>query len=75
MAFLNIFNKQKAEDKELEILPIFPQDIYQSGVLSLKDIIAPSATEINSNYIRLGEKFARTIFVFAYPRYLSTNWF
>ncbi len=72
MAILNIFgNKQEGDD----ILPIVPQDIYQSGVLGLKDIIAPSAFEINSNFIRLGEKFARTIFVFAYPRYLATNWF
>jgi len=72
MAILNIFGgKQEGPD----ILPVVPQDIYQSGVLGLKDVIAPSAFEVNSNYIRLGEKFARTVFVFAYPRYLATNWF
>ncbi|MEK7649811.1 MAG: DUF87 domain-containing protein [Patescibacteria group bacterium] len=72
MAILNIFGgKQEGS----EILPVVPQEIYQSGILGLKDVIAPSAFEVNSNYIRLGEKFARTIFVFAYPRYLATNWF
>lgn len=73
MAFLDIFSKK--EQQEAEVLPIFPQEIYQSGLLGLKDVIAPSALEINSNYIRIGERFARTIFVFAYPRFLATNWF
>lgn len=73
MALFDIFGKK--EQQEAEVLPIFPQEIYQSGLLGLKDVIAPSALEINSNYIRLGERFARTIFVFAYPRFLATNWF
>ncbi len=28
-----------------------------------------------ANYIQIGEKFARTLFVATYPRYLNTNWF
>jgi len=43
--------------------------------LELADVIAPSALEINSNYVKLGEKVARTLFVFSYPRYLAANWF
>ncbi len=72
MALLNLFGDKKEGP---DILPVVPQEIYQSGVLGLKDVIAPSAFEVSSGYIRLGEKFARTIFVFAYPRYLATNWF
>ncbi|MEK7611943.1 MAG: ATP-binding protein [Patescibacteria group bacterium] len=41
----------------------------------IKDLIAPSALEIGANYIRLGNKIAKTIFIFTYPRYLSTGWF
>jgi len=41
----------------------------------VKNIIAPAAIEVNSNYLRLGEKYAKTLFIFTYPRYLSTGWF
>lgn len=41
----------------------------------VKNIIAPSAIEITPNQLRLGTKLAKTIFIFTYPRYLSTGWF
>jgi len=41
----------------------------------IKNIIAPAALEINSNFLKFGEKIAKTLFIFAYPRYLSTGWF
>ncbi|MBI2582776.1 DUF87 domain-containing protein, partial [Candidatus Azambacteria bacterium] len=41
----------------------------------LQDIIAPAALEVTQTAVRLGEKLARTLFVFSYPRYLNTNWF
>ncbi len=31
------------KEKEIQIDPILPQEIYDAGVLELKDIIAPSA--------------------------------
>ncbi len=40
-----------------------------------KDLLAPPALEIDSNYLKLGKKFAKTLFIFSYPRYLSTGWF
>jgi len=42
--------------------------------ISLEDIVAPSSVEIRQNYLRLGEKFCKTFFIFSYPRYLSTGW-
>jgi len=42
---------------------------------TLIDIIAPSAVEINAQYLKLEEKFIRTSFIFAYPKNLATNWF
>ncbi|MEK9166487.1 MAG: DUF87 domain-containing protein, partial [Patescibacteria group bacterium] len=72
MGFLGIGKK---EEKELEILPVFPEEVYEAGILELQDVIAPSALEINSSHIKLGEKVARTLFVFSYPRFLAVNWF
>ncbi|MEK9186343.1 MAG: ATP-binding protein [Patescibacteria group bacterium] len=40
-----------------------------------KDLIAPPALEIDSNYLKLGKKFSKTLFLFSYPRYLSSGWF
>ncbi|MEK7502846.1 MAG: ATP-binding protein [Patescibacteria group bacterium] len=70
-----LFNKKQNDEKEPDILPVFPEEVYRAGVLQLRDVIAPSALEINSNFVRLGEKYARTLFVFSLPRYLSSNWF
>lgn len=55
--------------------PILPQEIYETGVLELKDVIAPSALQITPREMNLGDKIARTLFVISYPRYLSDNWF
>ncbi|MEK7647327.1 MAG: DUF87 domain-containing protein [Patescibacteria group bacterium] len=73
MALLDFFKPKKKMEEE--ILPVYPSEIYEAGALELKDILAPSAIEVTSNYIKLGDKIAKTIFVFSYPRYLSTDWF
>jgi type IV secretory pathway VirB4 component len=50
------------------------EQIYQRGVATVKDLIAPAAMKFSSNYLQVGETYARTLFVVAYPRYLHTNW-
>lgn len=42
---------------------------------TLMDVIAPAAVEISAQYLRLGEKILKSSFVFAYPKFLATNWF
>ena len=69
------FFGKKEKEKEQNILPIYPQDIQAAGVLELQDIIAPSALQVSSNYVKLGDKFTRTLFVISYPRFLAMNWF
>ncbi|MEA3249555.1 MAG: DUF87 domain-containing protein [Patescibacteria group bacterium] len=49
--------------------------IYRKGVVSVKDIIAPAGMKIEPRHMVLGETFVRTIFVVAYPRYISLGWF
>ncbi len=73
---MNIFNKIFGKKEEVQTTAsILPQEIYEAGILELKDIIAPSALKITPKEINLGEKIARTFFVISYPRYLSDSWF
>jgi type IV secretory pathway VirB4 component len=70
---MSLFNfKKKAEQPVVSVLP---QEIYEAGVLELRDIIAPSALKITPKTMNLGEKVARTFFVISYPRYLTDSWF
>lgn len=64
------FLKKKDEPQKISV----DQEILGAQKPSVKDIIAPPGIEINSNYIQIGGKLARTMFVFTYPRYLVTNW-
>ena len=66
---------KRGEHKEETIASILPQEIFQAGVLELKDIIAPSALEVTPKEINLGEKILRSFFVISYPRFLSEEWF
>lgn len=50
------------------------EQIYRQGVVTLRDIIAPSSLQVESSYIKLGSRYARTLFVYAYPRSLFTGW-
>ena len=38
-------------------------------------IIAPPGARVEPGRLKIGNKFAKTFFVFSYPRYLSTGWF
>jgi len=48
---------------------------YRRGALSINDLIAPASIEVSPDFLRLGSKFVRTIFVINYPRYISVGWF
>jgi len=56
------------KEKTIAELEITPEEIQ------VQDIVAPSAVEIRQNYLRLGERYCKSFFVFSYPRYLSTGW-
>ncbi|MDO8492888.1 MAG: hypothetical protein Q7S34_04570, partial [bacterium] len=74
MALLDIFKRKSAHD-EGALTAILPREIYESGVLELKDVIAPSALKITPKELNLGEKIVRSFFVISYPRYLAESWF
>lgn len=48
---------------------------FREGISSLKDIIAPAGYKVGSRILEIDGKFATTLFVTTYPRYLDTNWF
>ncbi len=48
---------------------------YLRGSMSIRDLIAPSALKVNPSNLELDGRLARTIFVVAYPRYISVGWF
>lgn len=50
------------------------EKIFQEGLASIKDLIAPSSMEVNYDSIRLDGVYARSFYVFSYPRYLDANW-
>jgi len=72
---MSIFSKLLGKKEENPIVSLMPQEIYEAGVLELKDVIAPSALKISPKELNLGEKVARTFFVISYPRFLSESWF
>ncbi len=73
MGFIDFLTGKKEEKPA--VASILPQEIYEAGVLELKDIIAPSALKITPKELNLGEKVARTFFVISYPRFLTESWF
>ncbi len=52
-----------------------PEKIFEAENMDVKDFIAPASIEIQQAYIKVGEKLAKSFFVFSYPRYLNTGWF
>ncbi|MBU1292078.1 ATP-binding protein, partial [Patescibacteria group bacterium] len=59
---LNLFKKNKPETPSAD----------QSN--ELVNLIAPAGLKIDSNYLQIGKKYARTIFVFTYPQTLTSGW-
>jgi len=47
----------------------------EEGTEDLKDIIAPSAIKIAPYHIEIGNCFAKTFFIYTYPKYLHVGWF
>jgi conjugal transfer ATP-binding protein TraC len=47
---------------------------FQKGVTALRDFIAPSSLEFSSDHFQLGTRYARTYYIYGYPRQLYTGW-
>ena len=49
-------------------------EAFRKGISELRDFIAPSSLEIESGHFRLGTHYARTFYVYGYPRQIFTGW-
>lgn len=70
------FNKNLSEKKQKPVDEVVENDqFYQKGVATVRGLIAPSALQIQADHLQIGGVLSTTIFVVAYPRFLSDNWF
>jgi conjugal transfer ATP-binding protein TraC len=69
------FGKRKTVPIDPEVME--KQEVaaaFAKGVTALRDFIAPSSLKFEGNYFQLGTRFARTYYVYGYPRQLYTGW-
>lgn len=68
--------KRRGEQKNVneELITLQEERIYREGTVAIRDLIAPSALNVQSTYIQLGDIFLRTLFVVSYPRYIAVGW-
>ncbi|HSX14802.1 MAG TPA: DUF87 domain-containing protein [Candidatus Saccharimonadales bacterium] len=59
--------QQMQEQQEAEL-------IYRQGIVTLRDLIAPPSFEVESGHVRIGKRYARTLYVYGYPRQIFTGW-
>ena len=65
---------KKKNDKKNELDSIIPSEIFERSTLGIRDIIAPASIKISPKNIGLGGRYARTLAIVAYPRFLSKGW-
>jgi hypothetical protein len=65
---VEVANQQRArEQREVN-------QAFQKGITALRDFIAPSSIEFEGALFHLGTRYARTFYVYGYPRQLFTGW-
>lgn len=57
------------EQKDLEKLQEFSR-----GLVTIQDIIAPEAIEVDFTYQKINSTYTRTLFIAGYPRSVPANW-
>jgi conjugal transfer ATP-binding protein TraC len=50
------------------------EEAFRKSISEIRDFIAPSSIEFDSGYFKLGTFYARTFFVYGYPRQIYTGW-
>ena len=50
------------------------EKLFQEGLASIRDLIAPSSMEINYDHMRVEEMYAQSFIVYSYPRFIDANW-
>lgn len=81
MGLFNFKKKPAVEDESkkgseagVEAKKISGERPFIEGLVSTKDIIAPAALEVDFDFVRIDNKYYRTMFVAGYPRFVNINW-
>lgn len=49
-------------------------DQFAKGLVSVKDIVAPGAIEVDFDHLKINSHYVQTLFVAGYPRFVTANW-
>ncbi|OGE84407.1 MAG: conjugal transfer protein TraC [Candidatus Doudnabacteria bacterium RIFCSPHIGHO2_01_FULL_49_9] len=71
---MSFFSKTESPEAAASRRVLETEKEFRRGIASVLDLIAPSAMQIETTYIQVSGKYARTFFVLTYPRFLSSNW-
>lgn len=73
---MKLFNKKnnKASNQLVNQPQKNPAQQFSHGLTSVKDIIAPSAIEVDFSHVKINQTIFRTLFVAGYPRFVNANW-
>ena len=50
------------------------KELFVQGLVTIQDVIAPEAIDVEFNYLKIGNYYTQTLFVAGYPRFVSANW-
>lgn len=62
-------DQSSQEEQQLEKIKEFSR-----GLVTIQDIIAPEAIEVDFTYQKINSSYSRTLFVAGYPRTVPANW-
>lgn len=71
---LPFFGSKNSKTQQVGVGPSDNLAELSTGTLSIQDIIAPAALEVDFDQIKIGTNYFRTLFVAGYPRYVEANW-
>lgn len=74
MAILNFLGPKIPQKTELSANEQKWARTISTGTVSVKDIIAPPAIEVDFDFLKIGSTYFRTLFVVGYPRFVQANW-
>jgi len=67
-----LFKRKKVDPEEAAVRRA--QEVFEQGLFSVRDLIAPTSIALKTNYLQLNSYYVRTLFVLTYPQYVETNW-
>ena len=74
MGLFNLFEPKTKQGNNLTASQQRWAQTLSAGIVSVKDIIAPPAIEVDFDYIKVGSTYFRTLFAVGYPRFVQANW-